>query len=54
MSGPLRYRVITGGVEMVVYQKPLPDGSLASLTDTEAPFKKTIIVQQFPVALKST
>ena len=36
MSRPLKYRLISGGVETVVYQKMLPDGSMAILSDTSS------------------
>lgn len=44
MSQPLKFRQIAGDVEMVVYQKPLPDGSLAILMDMSSPIKKTDII----------
>jgi len=44
MAKPMRYRVISGGNETVVYQKTLPDGSLASLSDVSTPFKKINII----------
>jgi hypothetical protein len=44
MSQPLKYRIVASGVEMVVYQKTLPDGSVASLTDLSSPVKRTSIV----------
>jgi hypothetical protein len=40
MSKPLKYRVAAGGVEMTVYQKELPNGRLASLSETAMPAKK--------------
>ena len=43
MSKPLKFRIIMNGIEMVVYQKMLPDGSVASVADISSPIKKTII-----------
>lgn len=44
MGQPLRYTITSGdGVEMLVYQKALPDGSMAMLTDTQSPINKTTI-----------
>ena len=44
MSQPLRYRVLAGGTEMVVYQKTLSDGSLAQLVDMSSPIKRINII----------
>ena len=43
MRVPAHYRIVNQGIEMSIYQKPLPDGSLAMLTDISAPIKKTTI-----------
>jgi hypothetical protein len=43
MSQPLRYTIVCNGVEMLVYQKALSDGSIAMLTDIQSPIKKTTI-----------
>ena len=45
MSRPLKDRLVTGGVEMVVYQKMLPDGTMATLSETSTPIKKISIVR---------
>ncbi len=43
MTAPLKYRLITNGGEMVTYQKMLPDGSMASLSEMITPIKKILI-----------
>lgn len=43
MTQPMQYHLLTSGVEAVVYQKKLPDGSMASLSDTSSPIKKISI-----------
>lgn len=45
MSQPLKYRLSTGGAEMVVYQKMMPDGTPASLLDMSRPIKKITITR---------
>ena|GEM_PF-5129298 len=44
MGVAAHYRIASQGMEMSVYQKPLPDGSLAMLTDVSSPLKKTTIM----------
>src|SRR5262249_15031614 len=44
MAQPLRFRVVTADTEMLTYQKPLPDGSVASLCQMTAPLKRITII----------
>ncbi len=36
----MQFRILTGGTETILYQKTLPDGSMASLSETTAPIKR--------------
>ena len=44
MGVPAHYRIVSQGMEISVYQKPLPDGSIAMLTDMSTPIKRTTTV----------
>lgn len=45
MGQPLKYRLSTGGAEMEVYQKVMPDGTTATLFDMSKPIKKITITR---------
>jgi len=44
MGVAAHYRIVTQGMEISIFQKPLPDGSLAMLTDISAPIQRTTIM----------
>lgn len=44
MKPPIQYRIRTSGIDAKVYQKIMPDGTLASRTETEVPFPKISLV----------
>jgi hypothetical protein len=43
MGVAAHYRIVNQGMEVSIYQKPLPDGSIAMLTDISAPIKRSTI-----------